>query len=124
MDKNLVKKIKKDFEPLHTRVLGIVLYGSLTKGISSSRSDIDICIIAPNEDAFKLFRETLSLNYDIKIFETMPLFLKIQVMQHHRVLYAKDLYELYEYFYVFRKIWNDQKQRQMITQREALSMFS
>jgi len=124
MDKNLIKKIRKDFEPLYTRVLGIVLYGSLTKGVSNVRSDIDICIVAPNENAFKLFRETLSLDYDIKIFETMPLFLKIQVMQNHKVIYAKDIYELYEYFYGFRKIWNDQKQRQKLTQREALFMFS
>ena len=119
MDKNLIKTIKKDFKPFHRRVLGIVLYGSLITGTNTDRSDIDICMIAPDEKPMKLFRETLPLKYDIKIFETMPLFLQIQIIHNHKVIYTKDRYELYEYFYKFRKLWNDQKQRQAITLKEA-----
>ena len=124
MDKKLVNKIKKDFEPFKDRILGILLYGSTIKGTRTKRSDIDICIVAPDEKPLKLFRETLPLKYDVKIFETMPLFLQIQIIQHHKVIYTKDIYELYEYFYWFRKQWDDQKQRQRITRKEAIHMFS
>ncbi|MCX6664560.1 MAG: nucleotidyltransferase domain-containing protein [Euryarchaeota archaeon] len=124
MDKTIIKKIKNDFKPFHNRVLGIVLYGSQQKGTQNSRSDIDICMIAPDEKPQVLFKQTLPLNYDIKIFETMPLFLKIQVIQNHKILYAKDQYELFEYFYEFRKLWDDQKYRQHVTRKEALHLFS
>ncbi|MEM0467337.1 MAG: nucleotidyltransferase domain-containing protein [Candidatus Thermoplasmatota archaeon] len=104
--------------------MGIVLYGSHQKRTQTARSDIDICIIAPGENHKRLFKEMLPLNYDIKIFETMPLFLKIQVIHHHKILYTKDRYALYEYFYIFRKLWNDQKERQRLTKKEALYLFS
>ena len=80
--------------------------------------------IAPDKDPYTLFKETLSLNYDIRKFETMPLFLKIQVIQNHKILYAKGLHDRYEYFHSIRKIWDDQKHRQRITQKEALHLFS
>lgn len=124
MDKKLINKIKNDFKPFHNRVLGILLYGSQQRGTQTTRSDIDICIVAPDEKPKTLFKEMLPLNYDIKIFETMPLFLKIQVIQHHKIIYTKDRYELYEYFYTFRKLWGDQKQRQQVNQKEALYLFS
>lgn len=124
MDKKIIKRIKKDFEPFNNRVLGILLYGSQIKGTTTPRSDIDICLIAPNEKSSKLFKDTLPLKYDVKIFETMPLFLKIQVIEQHKIIYAKDRYELYEYFYRYRKIWIDEKQRQTMTKKEISHMLS
>jgi len=124
MDKKRVEGIREVFKPVFDRVLGIVVYGSLAKGNYSDRSDIDICIIAPHEDSKKLYRETLLLNYDIRIFESMPLYLKMEVIKNHRIVYAKDIYKLYEYFYPFRKLWNDQEFRQRISKKEALHIFS
>ena len=103
--------------------MGILVYGSAAKGEENKRSDIDICIVAPDEDSYKIFKETLHLNYDIKIFELMPLYLKIKVIENHKVLYTKDICELYEYFYFFRKLWEDQKHRQKISKEEALYIF-
>jgi len=40
------------------------------------------------------------------------------------VVHAKDIYELYEYFYAFRESWDDQKRRQMLTREEALELFT
>ena len=100
------------------------MYGSMIKKTSSKRSDIDICIVAPNEKPLTLFKVTLPLEYDIKIFETLPLFLQIQIIHQHKIIYTKDKYELYEYFYSYRKKWNDQKQRQKVTKKEAIDMFS
>lgn len=123
MDKRDIERIKRDLEFLFDKVLGVLVYGSIAKDEENERSDIDICIVAPNKDSSKIFKETLPLNYDIKIFELMPLYLKIEVIENHNILYAKDVHELYEYFYFFRKLWNDQKHRQKITKEEALHIF-
>jgi hypothetical protein len=33
------------------------------------------------------------------------LYLKIEVIEKGKVIQAKDVYALYEYFYTFRKLW-------------------
>ena len=50
----IIVKAKKDFEFLKDEVLGIVMFGSIVKGNSTERSDVDICIIAPGKDLKKL----------------------------------------------------------------------
>jgi len=40
------------------------------------------------------------------------------------VVYARDIYELYEYFYMFRKLWDDQKERQTLSKDEILDLFA
>ncbi len=119
-------KIKEELKPIQKEVLAILLYGSSAKGESNERSDIDICIVAPHTDKKELYRKMLRLtrkNYDIKIFEDMPLFLKMEVIKNHKIIYAKDIYDLHEYFYNFRKIWKDQEHRQKLSQEEIKNLF-
>lgn len=123
MDKRDIKRIKKDFEFLSDSVLAVVLYGSRAQKEETEQSDIDICIGAPNTDGFKIFKETLHLDYDIKIFEFMPLFLKIEVIENHEIIYTRDILDFYEYLYFYRKLWKDQQHRQKITKKEALHIF-
>jgi len=40
------------------------------------------------------------------------------------VVYAKDVPELYEYFYSFRKRWEDQKHRQTLSKEEARELLA
>ncbi len=61
--------------------------------------------------------------YDLRVFELMPLYLKIEVIEKGVVVFARDVYELYEYFYTFRRIWGDQKHRQSVSLEEALIML-
>lgn len=124
MDKTDIERIRKDFKPLSDNFLAIVIYGSVVKGEKTERSDIDVCIVAPNKNSSEIFKETLSLDYDIKIFELMPLYLKMEVIENHKIVYTSDLLEFYEYLYFFRKLWKDQKHRQKITKEEALHIFS
>jgi hypothetical protein len=44
-------------------------------------------------------------------------------MESNEIIYAKDVYELYEYFYHFRKLWRDQAPRQKLTKEELAEMF-
>ena len=129
MDKEEVKRrVKKDFEPLLDDVLGILLYGSLAAGEDSGRSDIDISIVAPAiDDKIGFSRRILSsvrdARYDVRVFELMPLYLKAEVVEKGEVIYTKNIFKLYEYFYYFRKIWEDQKHRQKLSKKEALQLF-
>ncbi|MEA1999474.1 MAG: DNA polymerase subunit beta [Euryarchaeota archaeon] len=129
MDKEGVKRrVKKDFEPLLDDVLGVLLYGSLAAGVDSERSDIDISIVAPSIcDKSGFSRRVLSnvrdARYDVRVFELMPLYLKAEVVEKGEIIYTKNIFKLYEYFYYFRKIWEDQKHRQKLSKKEVLQLF-
>jgi len=123
MDKTDIGRIGQDFEFLSNEVLAIVIYGSRVKGAETERSDIDVCIVAPNRCSSEIYKKTLSLDYDIKIFELLPLYLKVEVIENHEIVCISDLLEFYEYLYFYRKIWKDQKHRQKITKEEALHIF-
>jgi hypothetical protein len=111
---DIIKDIAKDFAKFKNRVMALLVYGSYATKEETPRSDIDICIVAGNkEKAKQLYRETLAIQgkkpeYDIHIFELLPLYLKYEVIKSSKVVLAKNLPELYYYFYFFRKLWQDQ----------------
>lgn len=125
--------IKADFSFLFGKkeVLAVLLYGSVVKDEETPRSDIDICIVAPgSENRVELLKEVyrnldvFSKKYDVRIFEELPLYIQIQIIQNHEVIYARDIYEMHEYFYFFRKLWDDQASRQHMTKEELAAMMS
>lgn len=127
MDKSEIKRrIKEDFDFLSSKALAVLLYGSLARGEENGRSDIDVCIVAPKvRDKIRFLRETMAIiggKYDIRIFELMPIYLKIGVIENHEIIYG-DACELNEYFYFFRKIWRDQAHRQKLTKEEVIHLF-
>ena len=111
-----MNNIKKDFGEIKEGVLAILIYGSYEAGDANVRSDIDVCVILKNNDEKEInniYRKILRISaknekYDIRIFEQMPLFMKHQVMENGKIIYAKDGRELEEYFYFFKKLWQDQ----------------
>jgi len=120
------KDILMRLRELQNDVLAILIYGSVAKGKENERSDIDICIVAPDAERSHLYTKLLPLfkeKYDIKIFEDMPLFLKMEVIKNHKIVYAKNVYQLYEYFYKFRKLWKDQGYRQKLTEEDIKILF-
>ncbi|MHA1342774.1 MAG: nucleotidyltransferase domain-containing protein [Promethearchaeota archaeon] len=127
----LLKRIKADFLNVlkSKNVLGILLFGSQVGENQTSRSDIDVCIVAPDEDPHELFSlliEKINVapkNYDIKFFSLLPLYLKIQVIEDGFLIYSPDELSLYEYFYPFRKLWADQKHRQELSKEDLLSLL-
>jgi predicted nucleotidyltransferase len=130
MDQEQVKiKLRRDLKFLDDQVIGVLIYGSWAKGDFHEKSDIDVCIVAPyTRDKMALYRTLLSGihddRYDVRIFELLPLYLKIAVIDEGIVVYARDVGELYEYFYSFRRMWEDQKHRQMLDRDECLAMFA
>jgi len=103
----VVKKLK------NLNILAIILYGSYKKDYFRKDSDIDICVVAPKVDKEKLFQEILNLmqdeKIDIKIFELMPLYLKMKVIKEGKILWAEDKKKLNYYFWQFIKLWEDEE---------------
>ena len=125
----IITRIKKDFKSILPDVYGVLLYGSWATREENERSDIDICLVAPeSKNLIFLQRKALALiqddRHDVRIFELLPLYLKAEVMEKGVVVYSRNLCDLYEYFYFFRKLWAEQKDRQTLSREEALVMFS
>ena len=63
--------------------------------------------------------EKKRLNYDIRIFELMPLFVQIEIIKTYSVLFGDPL-EISEYFYQYRKVWKDMIDRYESNQYQNL----
>jgi len=126
--KELLDQIYNDFSYVIEKkdILGILLYGSYSKSQNTNRSDIDICIVAPNEDIHQLISFILqNINvdankYDIRLFNELPLYIKIHIIEDGILIYSSNELDLYEFFYIYRKLWEDQKHRQEISKEDLL----
>ncbi|KKK45268.1 hypothetical protein LCGC14_1166130 [marine sediment metagenome] len=127
----LLKQIRDDFKKVLSAkdILGILLYGSQISNGGTNRSDIDVCIVAPTENPYELISyiwQNINVNlkrYDIRIFKELPIYIKIQVIEEGKVIYSPNKFDLYEYFYLYRKIWADQKHRQQISKEDLLQFL-
>ncbi len=107
----ILERMKKDFKFIKDSVIGVLIFGSYAAGKANKRSDIDICLVSPKdkEVIFKVF-ERLGGKYDIKIFEELPLYVKINIIKNHKTIFGNEV-ELSYYFYNFRKKWQDVEHR-------------
>ncbi len=112
----LKEKIKQEFTHLFDKVLAVLIYGSYASNEQSEKSDVDICIVVGDNDKEKIKQiipEMLKISgknerYDIRIFEIMPLYMKIEVINNNIPVYVKDKTELSYYFYFYKKLWQNQ----------------
>ena len=99
--------LKKDFEMFKDDALGILLFGSSARMEDVERSDIDICIVRPaNDGLLTEMNRMLGGKYDIKVFENLPLYIRIEIIHDHKIIYGDEV-ELSAYFYRFRRLWAD-----------------
>ena len=109
-----MKEIKNDLKELSK--YEVVLFGSCVTGDATSRSDIDIAVITRIRDEKKNSKIWFYLLgkippiYDLKISEMLPLHIKAEVMNNYIVVFG-DRLDISEYFYYYRKLWNDVKFR-------------
>jgi len=54
-------------------------------------------------------RVVVSKDHDVHIFEELPLHIQMRIIEDHEVVSTKDMYGMHEYFYNYRKLWEDQK---------------
>ena len=98
----------KDFE--------VVVFGSHARKKADKCSDIDIAVITREENrnrCIEIWGEIMGHTpdvYDIKIFELLPLQIQASVIQRYETVFG-DRLDISEYFYNFRKLWNDTRHR-------------
>ena len=120
----LLASLEKEFGFLKDRMLALLLYGSHATGDVHRQSDIDLCIVDPDTEAVlnETFRrvDVAGKKYDVYLFGELPLYLQVAVIQSHRVVFCRDIYELHEYFYPYMKRWKDQAHRNTVTREDVL----
>lgn len=128
-----IEFIKKEFSFLFSRddIIAILLYGSAATGDETPRSDIDICIVLPSRKKMKdilneiyIKLDIFTKKYDVRFFEELPLYIQINIIESNKIIYSKDIFELYEYFYFIRKPWEDQIIRQHLTATEMADILA
>jgi len=105
----IIQSLREDFSEFAADCLGILLYGSYARGEETKRSDVDVCLVMPSDQAVSRVLGKLGGKYDIKVFEELPLYIRVDIVRNHVKIYAKD--ELDLYFYRQMKIWKDMEHR-------------
>lgn len=131
MNSPKIDELAKTLAPLKEKY-EVILFGSVVEGAMRLKSDIDIAVISRNqnqESNIELQKELLGkfpLKFDVRIFELLPIYIQISIIQNYRVIYGNPL-EISEYFYSFRKKWDDCKHRilsnQFSSYHERLTLF-
>ena len=99
--------LKRDFGMFKDGALGILLFGSSARREDVEMSDIDICIVRPaNDGLLTEMNRMLGGKYDMKVFENLPLYIQIEIIRDHKIIYGDEV-ELSAYFYRFRRLWAD-----------------
>ena len=115
MVKHVISDIQDELNWIQelTGIDAVLLFGSRIDGTATDVSDYDLCIIASTlhsaskraELLGNIWRRLNASKYDVWIFEELPLYLQMDIIQKHEVLFCEDIPELYEYFYRYRKQW-------------------
>ena len=107
-------EIKEDLAPLSK--YWVILYGSCVGGWDTPRSDIDVAVITrirdveKNKEIYKSIIGKVKPIYDVRVFELLPLHIKIDIIDNYVVVFG-DRLEISEYFYHYRKLWKDVEKR-------------
>ncbi|MHA1730685.1 MAG: nucleotidyltransferase domain-containing protein [Promethearchaeota archaeon] len=116
----VMERVRADFEFVHENpaILGVLLYGSQATGHATDRSDIDICVVAPGQNPYEIWRYVIhrlpnvEKGYDVRIFEELPMYIQGPIVEEGKVVNSRDEGALYEYFFfTCRKEWEDYKFR-------------
>jgi len=111
--KTILNKLKGKFD--------VVLYGSAVDNTMRPNSDIDIAILTKQRDKetnmniLKGLFGIAPLKYDIRVFELFPIYIQISIIEKYKVIFGDPL-EISEYFYYYRKKWDDCKHRILFNQ--------
>jgi predicted nucleotidyltransferase len=121
-----LETLRRVLEPLENDVLGAYLFGSHATGHATSRSDVDVCLVAgPKREPVEVLRAAWRKTrlredgYDVQVFEQMPLYLKAQVLEQGDLILSRDEPTLSEHLRRWRKIWNDQAHRNRTTEEDV-----
>lgn len=97
-------------------ILGVLLYGSHAAGDATPRSDVDICIVAPDLPPYEAWKHVVRNmggeaqdRFDIRVFGELPLQIQGKILEEGVVIVSPDVPALYERLFSVRKEWEDWK---------------
>jgi len=102
MAKKSIEEIKRELVWIAKKenVHSILIFGSYLSDLNPR--DIDICIVTFGKPFSLEEYGELTLRhpngYDFVVFEELPLYLKMEIINKHIILYSRDQYELYAVF--------------------------
>lgn len=109
------KQILQELFEANPDILAVVLFGSQSQKTAHAVSDIDLCLVMPaatdkvQHQILLQWAGRLSDSYDVKVFEELPLMVKGEVIKEGTVLFSRDADALFEYFWKWKKIYDDFK---------------
>ena len=108
--KKILQKTKRDKE-----VIAVLIFGSSLK--NKYYKDIDICLVLNKKHSnLKIYEKRLNLlkelpdNFDIQIFQQLPIYIKIEILKEMKILLCKDYDSLYEIAFQTIKEFDDFKE--------------
>jgi len=95
----LLAMVKQDKE-----VLGVIIFGSAARQEQTPLSDVDLCLVmTPQPKPFgsttlshKRLEYMKDNSLDVRIFQQLPLYIRVRVLREGRVLFVRDENQLYE----------------------------
>lgn len=125
MDREMTEHLLNALKDIIPYARGIIVYGSFVKGYADEKSDIDICVIKKEgidlKDLYdRILYVSANKRYDIVVFDEIPWYLRGEILENGKVVYAEDMDELDFWLYKRLKIWRDMKRRQKQVRVEDL----
>jgi len=95
----LLAKASQDIE-----VLAVIIFGSAARDEQASFSDLDICVVMTSHlkplELTSLSHKRLEYmkdnSLDVRIFQQLPLYIRVRVLKEGRILFVRDENQLYE----------------------------
>ncbi len=84
-------------------ILCVFLFGSHVQGKPSKFSDMDVCLVLNIDNYSHLMLSQKKLEYskrfpgvDIQIFQQLPLYIKVRILKHGKIILCKDEDKIYD----------------------------
>jgi predicted nucleotidyltransferase len=107
---HLIERAERD-----DSILAVILFGSRARGEETATSDFDVCLVLRSgrhrqDDQVRARLEYLPTDeLDLRIFQQLPLYVRRRVLKDGKVLYCRDLDQLYELAYRTARAFEDFK---------------
>jgi len=85
-----------------SRILAVILFGSVARGEETARSDIDVCLVLSANRYTPAELSRIKLEYlaecdlDVQVFQQIPLYVRHRVLKDGQVVFSRDDDALYE----------------------------
>ena len=85
-----------------TEVLAVLIFGSAARDEQVPFSDVDICLVMtprpfrPNTLSHKRLEYMKENSLDVRIFQQLPIYIRVRVLKEGRILFVRDENQLYE----------------------------